>query len=801
MSAVISPALGRFEWPTPHHFNQVDAPATDGAEPGIVRMNDGRKLVGDVVRLDTWASVLEFQIGPGRANLMIEFSAFKSLCLSRIIVLERVPLIVPAAHVAANPVWKKQLCTVQFKDGTDLVSDAVGIVVRKFGLYLFLAKAANQVQRWFIPMQAIASYRNGDLIGKMLIDHEIVAADVIDAGLEKQQRLRSTPLGQYLQRRHIVTAAQLEATLRHKAFVPHMKLGDALVQQHAITERQRDDALATQKTDRRKALGTILVEMGVVTADIIKRMLVEQLGIPLVHLTEFQFDPNAIKAIPADLAHRHTAMPLCRTALRIAVALEDPLDGDVLHALEFSSGLKVDPVLASHDDLVLMIEQFYGPRKVGGDLLDLFAELDRSDAATEVMTGDVVNESDSTLVRLVNKIIGDAVAQGVSDIHIESRPGNKPSRVRFRKDGVLVPYTEIPANFRAAVVSRIKIMCDLDISEKRRPQDGKMSFRQFGPSPVELRVVTMPTANSLEGVVMRILTAPRAISIEKIDLAQRVLADLKALVVKPFGLLFVCGPTGSGKTTTLHALLSYINTPERKIWTVENPIEITQDGLNQVQVNSKIGLTFPEVLRSFMRADPDVIMVGETRDTETAATVITASLTGHLVLSTMHTNSAVESVVRLLDFGLDPFNFADALLGVVGQRLVRRLCLKCRVARSASPAEVDTLAQAYRGDMDIDAAALARRWHIQYGGLDGAIKLYSAAGCVLCDNTGYRGRLGIHEMLVASTAIKTKIQAKAELSEITQIAIAEGMLSMKQDGIEKVLQGHTDLSEVQTACL
>lgn len=799
MNAALLPALGRFEWPTPPHFNRVEKPVIDGAEHGIVMMNDGRKLVGHMVRLDTGASVLEFQIEPERANLMIDFLAFKSLCLTRMVMLERVPLIVPSANVEANPIWKKQLCTVQFTDGSDLVSDAVGIVARKFGLYLFLAKGANQVQRWFIPMEAVANYQNGDLIGKILIDRKIVAAEVIDAGLEKQQRLRRTPLGEYLQQ-HIVTSVQLEAALRRKEFVPHLKLGDVLVKEHVITERQRDDALAKQKTNRRKPLGAILVEMGVVTEDVIKRVLVEQLGIPLVYLSEFQFDPNAIKAIPADLAHKHTAMPLCRTVTRIAIALEDPLDGEALHALEFSSGLKVDPVLASHDDLVLMIEQFYGPQKVSGNLLDLFAELDHGEAVSEAVTAEEVTESDNTLVRLVNKIIGDAVAQGVSDIHIESRPGHKPSRVRFRKDGVLLPYTDIPANFCAAAVSRIKIMSDLDISEKRRPQDGKMSFRQFGTAPVELRVVTMPTANGLEGVVMRILAAPRAISVEKIDLAPRVLAALKALVVKPFGLLFVCGPTGSGKTTTLHALLSYINTPERKIWTVENPIEITQDGLNQVQVNTKIGVTFPEVLRSFMRADPDVIMVGETRDTETAATVITASLSGHLVLSTMHTNSAVESVVRLLDFGLDPFNFADALLGIVGQRLVRRLCLKCRVPRSATEAEVNSLAQAYRADTDIDATVLARGWHIQHGGQEGAIKLYSAAGCLQCDHTGYRGRVGIHEMLVASAAIKMKIQARATVPELIQIAVAEGMLTMKQDGIEKILQGHTDLTEVQMAC-
>jgi type II secretory ATPase GspE/PulE/Tfp pilus assembly ATPase PilB-like protein len=344
-------------------------------------------------------------------------------------------------------------------------------------------------------------------------------------------------------------------------------------------------------------------------------------------------------------------------------------------------------------------------------------------------------------------------------------------------------------------------MSELDISEKRRPQDGKMNFRHSGSAPVELRVVTMPTANGLEGVVMRILTAPRAISVEQIDLAPRVLLDLKALVVKPFGLLFVCGPTGSGKTTTLHSLLSHINTPDRKIWTVENPIEITQDGLCQVQVHEKIGLTFPEVLRSLMRADPDVIMVGETRDTETAETVIAASLTGHLVLSTMHTNSAVESVVRLLDFGLDPFNFSDALLGIVGQRLVRRLCPACRVPHSASKQEIDNLARAYCLETGCDAAEIARRWQAQYGSREGPIKLFSAAGCEQCDRTGYKGRLGIHELFVASAPIKAKIQSKATVSEITRTAIVEGMLTLKQDGIEKILQGHTDLKQVQVVCL
>lgn len=799
-ASIHSPASARLEWPTPHHFKMIEEPAGDRPEHGTVVMNDGRRLAGIVVRLDTSASILELQPDPRWASLLIAFSEFKSLCLSRTIELERVSLISPFESVEINPTGQRQACIVQFKDGSDLVSDAVGVVARKGGLFLFLGSAADQVQRWFIPEEAIASHHMGDRLGKILIDRKVVHPEAIDAGLEKQQQLRSTKLGDYLQRQRVVTYEQLEAALRKQRTMKPLKLGEALVQEQIITAKQRDEALAMQATDRRKPLGEILVEMGVVSREAIKRVLMDQLGVPLVDLRRFQIDPNAVKAVPGDLAHKHTVMPLRRTATRLAIALEDPLDQETLQALEFVSGLMIDPVLASRDDLLRVIEQCYGAKQYQGNISDFVAELDGGAGVPEIKAGDVVTESDNTLVRLVNKIILDAAAQGASDIHIESMPGNRPGRVRFRKDGLLLPYTEIPANFRAAVVSRIKIMSELDISEKRRPQDGKMIFRQFGAAPMELRVVTIPTANGLEGVVMRILTAPRAISIEQIDLAPRVLSDLKALVLKPFGLLFVCGPTGSGKTTTLHAMLSHINTPERKIWTVENPIEITQDGLCQVQVHEKIGLTFPEVLRSFMRADPDIIMVGETRDTETAATVIAASLTGHLVLSTMHTNSAAESVVRLLDFGLDPFNFADALLGIVGQRLVRRLCPACRVSHPASKEEIDNLARAYCFETELDAAEVAGQWRSQYGSREGSIKLFTAAGCDKCNRTGYKGRLGIHELLVASTPTKAKIQSRATVAELTRIAIAEGMLTLKQDGIEKILQGHTDLKQVQAVC-
>ena len=788
------------DWPTPPHFKMIAMASRGGPEHGIVAMHDGRKLVGNVIRLDSSQSLLEFRPDGERANLMIDFVSFKSICLTRTIDLERVQLEVPAETAQSDFASGLQKARVQFKDGSDLVSDNVAVVVRESGLFLFLANSTHNIQRWFIPAEAIVNYQIGDPLGKILVDRKIVLPEAIDAGLEKQQQLRTTKLGDYLLQ-HIVTNEQLESALKKQRTMRHLRLGDTLVQEGLITEKQRDHALGVQATDRKKPLGEILAEMGVVSKDTVKRVLVEKLGIPLVDLRKFQYEPNAIRALSAEMAHKHTAMPLYRTSTRIAIAMENPMDWEALQALEFFSSLKVDPVLASREDLIFVIQQFYGSKESQGNISELVAELRGGEETLEVVSGEVVSDSDNTLVRLVNKMILDAVQQEVSDIHIESMPGDRPSRVRFRKDGVLAPYTDIPSNFRAAMISRIKIMSDLDISEKRRPQDGKINFEQFGPARVELRVVTIPTANSLEHVVLRILTAPRTLSLEQIGLAPAVLADLKVLVEKPFGLLFVCGPTGSGKTTTLHSLMGYINTPDRKIWTVEDPIEITQEGLCQVQVHAKIGLTFPDVLRSFMRADPDVIMVGETRDQDTAKTVVAASLTGHLVLSTMHTNSAVESVVRLLDFGLDPFNFSDALLGIVGQRLVRRLCTACRAPHSGSKKEIDTLASTYCFGTEFDPAEISAQWRVQYGSKDGSLTLFSAKGCEVCDRTGYKGRIGLHELLVASAAVKVKIQAKADVGDITRTAIKEGMRTLKQDGIEKILEGHTDLKQIRAVSL
>src|SRR3954468_24871743 len=447
----------------------------------------------------------------------------------------------------------------------------------------------------------------------------------------------------------------------------------------------------------------------------------------------------------------------------------------------------------------------------GTDIGDLLSGLEDGGTLEDANEDVASAASDNEVVKLVNKIIVDAYKQGASDIHIEPYPGKGKTEVRFRKDGSLANYISVPAAYRNAVAARLKIMCDLDISERRKPQDGKIKFKKFGPLDIELRVATIPSQGGVEDIVMRILAAGEPIPLEKLGLSSYSLTKCKEAIEKPYGLFFVCGPTGSGKTTTLHSVLGYLNTPETKIWTAEDPVEITQKGLRQVQINPKAGLTFAVAMKAFLRADPDIIMVGEMRDKETTATGIEASLTGHLVFATLHTNSAPESIIRLLDMGMDPFNFADALLGVLAQRLAKRLCSKCKTPHVANQEELKAILEEYSMELrntenwkrDPKAAyeAVYREWVKMFGDDKGQFNLFTAVGCDACGGTGYKGRVGLHELLVGTDTVKKHIQEHARVAEIVATALAEGMRTLKQDGIEKVLQGITDMPQVRAVCI
>ena len=838
-------------WPAPPQDGYPSRTGVEAQEPCELVGPSGGATRVKLIEFDADNGTVHLQAPHARKPIAIRLDQFQ-----RLVLLTPITPLPPTGGQVKK--YRLEAYHVTHKSGQSSSGLTIGSVERPVGIFLFepIDEQAS-VRRVFIPRATIArisfgadaesylaplapatapaeltSGASGSLPLAATRATEPAAAEPSEPGPASSVTTRTHQVAEILSERPATTPQELEEGIARQARMPIVRLGEALIALGYINHAQLHDAIEEQRQDRSTPIGELLVRKGLVTREGLQTALARKMGYPVVDLVKFPADTEALVLVNKGLAARVQAMPLMVRHGRLIVAVEDPSRAKALDEVEFAAGCKVVPVLALAGTLPEGIERAY--QKLGAESLEArLAEAEKANAEVdfsgsnellasleqdsgEEAGGDdgAIEQSDNSLVRLINSMILEAQAQGVSDIHIESQPGRQKVKIRFRRDGVLKPYLELPHTYRSAMLARIKIMCDLDISERRKPQDGKITLGKFvNGSRLELRVATIPTSQGLEDAVLRLLSSAKLIPLDDIGMSPDNLARVKDVVQRPYGMFLCVGPTGSGKTTTLHSALGFINGPDRKIWTAEDPIEITQQGLRQVQVNPKIDWTFAKALRSFLRADPDVIMVGEIRDKETAQTAIESSLTGHLVLSTLHTNSAPETVTRLLDMGMDPFNFGDSLLGVLAQRLVRRMCPHCRTSRLATEAEIEELAGDYLNSFGEarnrpSADALVAHWLERFG-VDlhdfntpdrsgrGWLLHYDSPGCEKCGGTGYRGRAGIHELLMVTRELRHLIQTGARVDDIQRAALEASMRTLRQDGIEKVMSGITTIHEVR----
>ncbi|HKY77781.1 MAG TPA: ATPase, T2SS/T4P/T4SS family [Acidimicrobiia bacterium] len=545
-----------------------------------------------------------------------------------------------------------------------------------------------------------------------------------------------------------------------------------LLTEGLITQAQLDAALKAQ-AERGLPIGQLLVEDGAVTEAVLMAALARQLGLEFVDLAEYPIDRGAVALLPEAMARRILALPITWADDRLVVAMADPGNVLAVDDMRAVTGAEITIVVATRTQLSEAIDRFHRLDSEVDEVAQIAAE-ELAEDDDEALAGAAVE--DAPIVKFVNLLIAQAVADRASDIHVE--PTETDLRIRFRVDGVLHEVMHSPRSIQGGVISRLKVMADINIAERRIPQDGRISLNVAGKA-IDLRVATLPTVYG-EKVVMRILDKTRAqLSLPDLGFHPAVLPRFEACFRKPYGTILVTGPTGSGKSTTLYATLNVLNSPDKNVITVEDPVEYRLPGVNQVQVNPKAGLTFASALRSILRSDPDIVLVGEIRDRETATIAVEASLTGHLVLSTLHTNDAASTPMRMVEMGVEPFLVVSALDCVVAQRLARKLCDRCREEYEPNHAELTEAGW---------PAALLKA--------EGPPRLYRAVGCAACSRTGYRGRLAIHEVMVMSEEISRMVVERYSSDDIKKTALSQGMLTLREDGLVKVAQGKTTLEEL-----
>jgi type IV pilus assembly protein PilB len=563
-----------------------------------------------------------------------------------------------------------------------------------------------------------------------------------------------------------------------------VKLGEMLLKAGLITPAQLQQALEAQKKTGNK-LGYNLVKLGFVTEEDITQLLSDQYGVPSINLRHFEIDESVIKLIPAEVAQKYLVIPVNRTGATLTIAMADPTNVFAMDDIKFMTGYNVEPVVASEVAIREALDKYYGSshalelKKVMDEMAEMETEaleLMEEEEELDVHKLEAATE-EAPVVRLVNIILTDSIKKNASDIHIE--PYEKDFRVRYRIDGVLYEIMHPPLKLKDAVISRIKIMAKLDISEKRLPQDGRIKIKmkvQGKTKEMDYRVSVLPTLFG-EKIVLRLLDKENLVlDMTKLGFEPESLLKFERAILKPYGMVLVTGPTGSGKTNTLYSSISRINTPETNILTAEDPVEFNLHGINQVQMKEQIGLNFATALRAFLRQDPNIILVGEIRDFETAEIAVKAALTGHLVLSTLHTNDAPSTINRLMNMGIEPFLVATSVNLICAQRLVRRICKECKEEIHMPPQALVDIG------FPIDEAP--------------RVKLFKGRGCAACNNTGYRGRVGLFEVMELSDEIRELILSGASAMELRRKAIEEGMISLRASGLRKLREGVTTVEEV-----
>lgn len=832
-----------FAWPTPP-FAAYALPEPQ-REPLACEIEGrtGNLMTGQLVAMEVVQGIARVQVPPERISLPMRFDQIRRITLQApILPLGRsAPAPAPGAapaepipeeHVQVLEHHAAQPYTVHLSGGGTVGGVTVGHVENEVGLFLFAPlDDRGMVQASFMPRSAYDRVQVGERLGKLLVEEAALTPEQVEQAVQIQKKNRGQKLGELLVARQIVTPEQLLSALDKQARMPMVRLGEALVALGYVTDEQLGEVLGQQVNERMQPLGEVLLSREWVTQQQLRVALARKLGYPVVNLSTFKPQIEALARLPVDLARTLEVLPLVHRAGRLVVAMQDVTRQAVLEQLQTLTHCTIAPALAGTGDLKAAIERGYERLPMpdlggsGGDLIRLDMSGDdtpspsagtdagsgrrgagksaRGDRADKSDRADKAERAGGPVVQLLITLVADAMGRGASSIHLENHPSEDKLWVRLRRDGRMEPHSELPGSYRNSLIPRIKTLAEMDVHDTRRPQEGRLAFsRLMQAHKIELRVTTLPTHGGVEDVVLGLPTRLKTLKFDGLGLTTQDQERLSAMLKRPSGLVLTVGPARSGRTTTLFAELALVNQPDRKIVSIEERIEMTLPGVRQIEVHPRSGHTAEQALRAVLSADADVILLDAIRDGATARLAAEAAVSGRLVLAAMPGRTASEAIQRLLDMGVEPWNLGDALLGVHAQRLLRRLCSACRMSRSAKDPEIDEWIEGYFHGGAVEAAeaerAQLRASWLERFGRDGRLRRYQSAGCERCRESGYRGRVAVHELLVISRELRRLIRAGAPAWNLQRQGLVEGMRTLRQDAVEKMLAGLTSMDEVRS---